>query len=273
MPKPARISLLHATFAAGDAAVVARDRWFELAVQPDLLEHIFAFNADDPLSALHPEISQGVSGPPQPGMVTAVRNWNSAAEVATGELLMVVADDLAPTQHGWDELLRALICDLDPLRVQLAMKVRDTRNPKIHLMLHPVVSRAFYARYGLFDSAYEGIGADNDFTLSAHAKGLVLDARSIVLEHRHPTANAKPTASHTVMSSPESLLPGKARFNERWPIWKRRLSMRYLQPSPGVLTISPARLIARRFICRLGWLRGLVPAFVRRAVRRVSRRT
>src|SRR6476646_7802668 len=91
-----RISLLHATYRAGQIALEGRDAWLARAGDPEQIEHIFAFDADDELSAGF----DGVASPPRDG-VTAVRNWNAAAAVATGDLLVTIADDLLPCE-GWD---------------------------------------------------------------------------------------------------------------------------------------------------------------------------
>ncbi|MEI7547131.1 MAG: hypothetical protein WCK21_03605 [Actinomycetota bacterium] len=258
------ISLLHATHAAGASAVAVRDRWLALAARPELVEHLFAFDADDAISASTPEIAGAGGLPSLGGRVTAVRNWNDAARRATGQLLMVIADDLTPATDGWDDALRAKCGHLDPTVVPFAMKVLDGRKPFEHLMRHPVVSRAFFKRYGLFDPAYFGIGVDNDFTNTAHCRGLVVDARDV----RFVRAGvAEASTSHKKMSSDLESAFGKQLFATRWPVWKRRLIIRYFRPAPGRTSVSALRRHWRGVITRLGWCAALVPSGLRRRVR------
>lgn len=269
MAGPVTISLLHATHAAGEKAVAVRDQWFALASRPELLEHVFAFDADDLLSAGVPEIAKSGGLPPLGGRVTAVRNWNHAASKATGDLLMVIADDLTPSLKGWDEALRVKCGLLDPTKVPFAMKVLDSNKTAEHLMRHPVVSRAFWRRFGLFDTGYFGVGVDNDFTNTAHCRGLVIDARDQVFVHSHPQFGSEASISHTKMSGDLEAQFGKERFAQRWPVWKRRLLIRYFVPRSRQHSVSTVRRAARGAIARFGWLSALVPPVIRH---RISRR-
>lgn len=266
MAGPVTISLLHATHAAGDKAVIVRDRWFAMAARPDLLEHVFAFDVDDPVSSAVPEIAASGGLPSLGGRVTAVRNWNHAAGRATGDLMMVIADDLTPGAEGWDDALRAKCGLLDPTRVPFAMKVLDSSKTAEHLMRHPVVSRAYWRRFGLFDSGYFGLGVDNDFTNSAHCRGLVMDARDLVFVHSHPQFGSEASVSHTKMSGDLEAQFGKERFAQRWPAWKRRLIVRYFTPRQSQRSVSTVRRVARGGIARLGWLSALVPPVVRHRI-------
>lgn len=249
-----RISLLHATYRAGGKAVEVRHRWLSAAARPDRIEHVFAYNADDELSAGNEEIRRGVAGEPMPDAVTAVRNWNLAAGAATGDLLVVIADDLTPTCDGWDLELERVVGALEPRAVPFVVKVMDDSHPTEHLMRHPIVSRRFYEMHGLFDPAYEGIGVDNDFTLSAHLAGLVVDGRSIVWHHRHPLPGEAPTDSQRRMVSGRSATDGAALFRRRWPRWRRRIWFRYLPPASSRATIGFWRRTWRRLAARLGRL-------------------
>lgn len=261
-----RISLLHATHKAGRLALDVREVWLSRAANPTLVEHIFACDADDPISLGCPEIARGIVGVARPGRVTAVRNWNAAAAASTGDVLVVIADDLHPPE-SWDGQLAALILDLDCLRAPFAVNVRDGDDPKDGLMRHPVISRRYFELYGLFHAGYEGIGVDNDFTLSAFRRGLVIDGRPLVLEHRHPSRGIKASESHLAMSEAERRQFGKELFESRWPNWKRHIWRRYLRPKPGQITIGPLARLCRGSVSRLGYIAGLAPSRMRRTAR------
>lgn len=266
-----RISLLHATYRAGAQALGVREEWLGRADQPALVEHLFACNADDLISLASPEIASGVVSVAAPGRVTAVRNWNAAAASSSGALLVVIADDLFPPV-SWDSQLRRLIVDLDPLCAAFAINVRDSDDSRDGLLRHPIISRGHYEKYGLFHPSYEGIGVDNDFTLSAFRRGLVIDGRELVLEHRHPSRGADASESHLAMSEASRCASGKALFDARWPRWKRHLWRRYLRPKSGQRRIGPAHRLWHGGLSRLGYLAGLAPVRARRTVRRVAGR-
>jgi Glycosyl transferase family 2 len=263
----ATFSLLHATYHAGQAAEAVRDAWIETADQPENVEHLFACDEDDPVSMARTAIRAGVVGASLPGRVTAVRNWNAAAAASTGDILVVIADDLRPPQ-GWDTMLLRVIVDLDPKRAAFVVNVRDGDEPRDGLIRHPVVSRHYYEKYGLFESQYDGIGVDNDFTLAAFRRGVVIDGRSIVLDHQHPTRGAEPSQSHRTMNATDSQLAGKALFARRWPTYKRHLFRRYLVPRAGRSTISSVSRAVLESRSRVGYLVGLLPRRVRAFGRR-----
>ena len=76
------ISLLHATYRAGEAALEVRAQWLGRASDPGRIEHVFALDADDEISVEATKGLNRVVNPPLPGTVTAVRNWNAAADAS-----------------------------------------------------------------------------------------------------------------------------------------------------------------------------------------------
>jgi len=95
-PVPPSISLLHATFHAPDRALEVRETWLAYSARADLVEHIFAMDADDDQSIAATQAYSRVISPARSGEVTFVRNVNAAAASARGDLLFVIADDLYP---------------------------------------------------------------------------------------------------------------------------------------------------------------------------------
>jgi hypothetical protein len=259
-----RFSLLHATYGSGSTAVALRDEWLTTAAQPARVEHIFSSNADDRISAACPEIATGLVGKPTVG-VTAVRNWNAAAEAAIGEILVVIADDLHPCL-GWDALLDQVTLDLDPCRVPFVLKVTD--NPaEPDRLSHPIVSRSYYERFGLWNPEYEGHFVDNDFTLAAHGHGVVIDGRQIYFPHVYGTETSMVTRSQQLMAD-RTYDSGRVIFDRQWPMWRRRRSMRYFTPVAGSRTLGEPRRLWRCAVCRAGYVQLFAP---RRTWRRVRR--
>lgn len=259
-----RISLLHATYRSGRAAVTLRDQWIAFADDPTRVEHLFACNADDEISMAVPEIAAGVVGEPVVGAVTAVRNWNAAAAVASGDLLVVIADDLLPAR-GWDAALEALCRDLVPAEAAFVIKVRDHETDTGTLMRHPVLSRRYYEKFGLWHSEYDGYLVDNDFTWSARRRNLVIDGRSVVFNHRSPGEGVAPSVSHRLMWTTREA--GESILNQRWPTWKRRLIDWPLDPKSGQTRVGPVAQLARGFGSRLGYLLVAIPERWRSSLR------
>ena len=160
-----------------------REAWLALADHPDLIEHVFAMNAENHEAVAQTEGSLRVVGDPLPGRVTSVRNWNAAAPASMADVLMVVADDLLPPR-GWDTTLRSLMGGLDPRQTAFAIKVTDDPDPGDTLMPHPVVSRAFYEKHGLFDPRFDGVCCDDGISRRAFWRSVILNGRSLVLDHR-----------------------------------------------------------------------------------------
>lgn len=181
------------------------------------------------------------------GGVSAVRNWNAAALAATGDLLFVIADDLTPPE-GWDEALVRLCGPLDPRRVPFAIKVSDDPSADDVKLRHPVVSRAFYEAYGLFGSAYRGLYCDDDLTTRAFWNAVILDGRSLRLDHRHPSLDpgVVVSGSQQRMNRSAEYEFGRAVYVSSWSK-RQRLARRWLVGEGVVphLTERRARLLRR----------------------------
>lgn len=214
---PATISLLHATHRSPEAALAVRAAWIDSAVHPSRIEHIFAMDDTDVSTVAATEGLDRVVVPATGDGVTAVTNWNAAAAIASGDLLFVIADDLHPPA-GWDRLLDALLHGVDPATDEVAVKVTDSTLADDVLLRHPVITRAFHRRFGLWDPAFRGVYCDEDLTRRAATAARIVDGRALVLEHRHPhfDPDAPESESHRRMNSTEEYEHGLALMAERW---------------------------------------------------------
>ncbi|SDB80679.1 Glycosyl transferase family 2 [Raineyella antarctica] len=241
-----RYSLLHATYRRGESPVEVKDAWLSAAADPAAIEHIFALDADDSRTLAWVEGHRQVVSPPT-GEVTAVRNWNAAAAAATGDVLVVIADDLYPPPH-WDVRLAGIIGPrLDPVRVPFAVKALDVtsaQNPATDtLMRHPIVSRAFYEKFGLFSPRFTGVYCDNDITRRALWGAVVLDGRSgLVLEHRHATTTHRRTESTSRINEARAWAEGLATYEDAWTLRQRAAPVRLVRTDAVPLTPMVLRL-------------------------------
>ena len=137
---------------------------------------------------------------------------NIAAKQATGDILIVVADDQFACER-WDQLLsnrliKLLLNRSDYLHLgrtdltkhqqflgsdKFVVEV-STGTPQEHergIIVLPILSRAWYEHLGgnVFFPEYESMYADNDFCEHARQDGVVIDCRRLRFEHRHPLAN------------------------------------------------------------------------------------
>jgi SAM-dependent methyltransferase len=278
-----RVSLLHATHRRERGPLEVKAAWEERATAPQSVEHIFAMDADDAETIAATEGHLRVISPSLPGKVTAVRNWNAAAQIATGDLLFVIADDLFPPQD-WDAKLGEIVRGLDPALTSFAVKVADFPGDRHHLLRHPVVSRKFFDEFGLFSNSYEGVYCDDDITTRAFWKAVIVDGRSLALDHRRgPIDRGTPSASQVRINSTDQHRRGRETFVKSWPRSKRTSAVRLLAPGRLHHATPPRiRLIQAGFRLRATtayWLTRVVRyvelllkprEFMRRAAKRFS---
>lgn len=225
------ISLLHATYRAGEAALEVRAQWLERASDPGRIEHVFGLDADDEISVEATNGLNRVVNPPLPGTITAVRNWNAAAEASGGQLLFVIADDLTPP-IGWDSTLDGIVGTLNPGRFAFAVRVADIDprlDPRPTLLRHPIVSRRFFEELGLFEPEYTGLFCDDDISLRSFRHAVVIDGSVLRLQHHR----SQPTASQARINTDEELARGRSIRDRSWG--RRRL------PPPAAFFRPPRR--------------------------------
>ena len=236
------ISLLHATYRRLGGPLEVRDAWLRRAVSPESVEYVVSMDPDDSETLALTEGVPRLVNEPWPGAVTAVRNWNAAAAAAKGDLLFVIADDLFPP-HGWDRTLIDMIGRLDPNRTPFAVKVSDSPEATAK-MRHPVLSRAFYAKFGLFSPSYRGVYCDNDFTARAFWRSVILDGRSLELEHDLADRQARPSSeSQAHLNRPAEYERGNAAYLEAWSR-RQRVAERLLVPTTTPEHLTHWRLSA-----------------------------
>lgn len=223
-PRALTISLLHATYHSPVDPSEIRCLWLERATHPERVEYIFAMDDDDPLSVTRTQGYRRCLVGPGGQYSTSARNWNAAASLARGKLLFVIADDLRPP-ISWDVDLERICYGREPESQDFAVKIQDCPDPTSTLLRHPIVSRAFYDRLGLFHPNLHGLFCDNDITLRAFWQSTILDGRSLVFEHLHPAFHPgmHPSTSQRRQGHPAEWKRGNEIWRRTWPLWQRRL--------------------------------------------------
>lgn len=173
-----RIALLHATRGRPQQASKCRKAWFDLAAQPERIEHIFAFDDDDEDSKVLGRFHHTLMAPGG-GCVAA---WNACARVTAAPIVVQLSDDWVPVPK-WDDIICERIGDVNVPRV---LAIGDgSRTDKLLCMV--ICTRPYLTLdYFMFHPGFTGVYSDNWFTELAYARGMIVEARDIVFTHNHP---------------------------------------------------------------------------------------
>jgi len=183
-------SLCHATRRLPDGWKPAVQAWFDNCDRPETVEHILGIHVDSgafvytpffPSSRLAVNHMRSCS----------VDNWNQAARESNPEskILITLADDLFPSPHWDTELLWLISPDFDH------EAVFDVDSGASNgLISHGIMTRAYFNRLtrdygyqgGIWYPEYLGMRVDDDLTMLARKDGVVIPAKHLRFEHRHP---------------------------------------------------------------------------------------
>jgi hypothetical protein len=218
-----QISLIHATRANPERALKTADLWLERATKPERVRHIFGVQADDTksISAFDDSVFDYVTTPPPPAWASSsVANWNAAAHASTGDLLLMIADDLLPPL-GWDVALDPLADIAEPA---VAVYVPDQLSND-GLMRHPVINRAFLRKRGnVFDPDYYGVFCDNDFNVYCQVAGIkTLMVHGLKFHHEHPIGGAAMNPITELQNTEQAYAYGRKIYEGKWPelVWRK----------------------------------------------------
>lgn len=140
---------------------------------------------------------------------------NLGAQYATGDVLIVIADDQYPAQD-WDFRLAEALADSGKEVIEVS-----TGTPAEHergILVMPILTRARFERLGyvLFPQ-YESMFADNDFCEAARKDDQIADARHLLFPHRHPyfDKSVDSDAAYEAQNRPEAYALGGAVIQAR----------------------------------------------------------
>jgi hypothetical protein len=155
-------------------------QWMDHADQPP--EYILSVHERD-LPAL--KVSNEVTLAVNRKRYCSVDNWNRAAEVSTGAIIILNADDFFPPPH-WDSELSKVVSNLDREFVVHVSTGCPDPDWEDRLITLGILSRKLYDRWGhALYPEYESMDSDVDFTERAYLEGVVIEARHLLFEHRH----------------------------------------------------------------------------------------
>ncbi len=210
-----RISVAHPTCRPRQAADM-RDLWLSRAAQPHRIEYLFGLNAADTdcveqLGHYPHALSPAV----EPGLSSAVANYNAAAAATTGKLIICAQDDVYPPQR-WDDLIwEAMKPHLGDRKV---LHVHDGFSAG-QLMVIMCFTRKWLAHHGeLLCPEYDGYYSDTEYSVRAYQRREVIDGRHIRFFHHHPAFTSAPSdEAYMRQQNPEATARGRAIFDRRNP--------------------------------------------------------
>ena len=216
-------SIVHATLGRPEQALAIREMWLSRARSPENVEYIFGLHDFDKRSV------KALSGYKHTITEQKGPGWNydTAAGVATGQIIIQAQDDCYPPD-GWDDDLLAMIPDSSkPIVVfpndghredMLCVNVIQTR------AYQEIKSKRDPGENGLFHRGYVTVFPDTEHSFRAiedAKKGIVqlIDARDFVIYHDHPAFNpAKPwDETYAWENAPENYASGRDLFLKRNP--------------------------------------------------------
>lgn len=194
------------------------DTWLRTAREPENVEVIVSVDQDysEGLAVVNALATEGrVQVKVNEGPNTCVSGWNTAAAVATGDVLIAVADDFLPP-NGWDYELKQ-VGEPEWWKKDRVVWVADGYNPD--LLTLSILTRKRYRRFGyIFYTGYSSLFCDTEFTAVARSEGVVIDARHLLFEHLHPDCGKR------VRDSLDVVHASKQRWNEGEMLFNLRRS-------------------------------------------------
>lgn len=171
-----RVSIIHPTRHRLKQALNTRAKW--LLHADGEVEYIYSFDTDD---TTVPMWMDGIRNPNR----SAIEAINRAAEVATGDLFVVVSDDTDCPRH-WDTLL---LNELEG-KSDFLVKCRDGIQPTLITM--PVMDRVYYERFGyIYHPEFLHMSCDVELTAVGMMLGRVIKS-DLLFEHLHYSTGKSP---------------------------------------------------------------------------------
>lgn len=174
-----KITVIHPTRQRPDMAIATARKWLSSA--KNNIEYIFSMDSDDPTyERVYAEFKE------TPNVLfnlryhtSAIHAINAAAEIAIGDLFVVVSDDFECPYH-WDEFL------LQQLEGKSDFVVKTDDGAQPWIITLPILDRAFYNRFGyIYNPGYIHMYSDTEMTHVGHLLGRVITL-PIKFKHNHP---------------------------------------------------------------------------------------
>jgi hypothetical protein len=218
------ISVCHPTRGRAQQAALTRKRWLDAAANPERIEYIFGFSADDEESVgILSRFRHAISPAGNLNRIggTAVQNYNAATNAATGQIIITAQDDVFPPLH-WDvaieDALRAHVDANQPAILKIADGYRNDDLMVTFCVTRPTFPHLGYGEQNILTPEYAGVFSDTEFSMRAKRSGFLVPS-DLVFKHEHPFWNpAVPSdATYVAENSEDAYQVGEAIFRRRNP--------------------------------------------------------
>lgn len=183
-----KFSIIHASYGRPELSEETAQKWISAQSVQNEMEYILSTDASD--SKLEPyldwlyeaNIINALKGHSIRHVVnitnTSVAAINAAAEMCTGDIIIVISDDFEPIKN-WDlEILKAVEGKEDWI-----LKTQDGTQPWIITL--PIMDRKYYERFGyVYYPEYAHMYVDTDLTAVADYTGRKITS-NLLFRHRH----------------------------------------------------------------------------------------
>lgn len=177
----AQISIIHPSRGRPEMASHTMINWYNKADNRDNIEYRVILDQDDTQWQKYIQSPPIICTVPPYSCIRAVNNGSSKA---TGDILIVISDDMDCPEH-WDTLLLEAIGD----RTDFCAKAKDGHQD--WLITLPIMDRKYYERFGyVYYPGYDHMYADTDMTAVAWMldKYVLID---LTFKHSQPRFNER----------------------------------------------------------------------------------
>lgn len=193
------ISIIHPSRSRASIANQVRTEWITKADKD--IEYIFSLDNDDIQNNKYDGDCIYNNNR------SAIDAINNGAEVAKGDLFIVVSDDFSCPEH-WDTLLLEALQG----KSDYCVKTQDGLQPT--LMTLPIMDRVYYERFGyIYHPSYRHMFCDQEMTAVAHMLGKAVTL-PLLFPHNHYSTGKFKKDAITIRNN-ATWVQGETVFNER----------------------------------------------------------
>ena len=194
-----KITCIHPSRSRAAIANQVRTEWLNKA--DGIIEYIFSLDNDDIQGTLYE--GNCIYNDNR----SAIDAINKAAEVATGDLFVVVSDDFSCPDH-WDSLL------MHELQGKSDYCVKTQDGLQRTLMTLPILDRVYYERFGyIYHPDYLHMFCDQEMTAVAHMLGKAVTLH-LLFPHNH-YSTGKFIMDKITLKNNATWIQGEKVFNRR----------------------------------------------------------
>lgn len=181
-----KFSLIHPSRSRPEKARATLDKWWGDYMRGHDFEHILSIDSDDPARDKYFELFPYGYTVIINNNRSAVDAVNVAAQIAEGEILIVMSDDF-DCPPNWIEIIN----EATKGKTDWVLKVNCGIQKRIITL--PIFDRAYYDRdKRVYNPIYRHAWCDTEFTEVAHLRGRVIVRNDIMFRHLHPEFTKEP---------------------------------------------------------------------------------